>query len=69
MADTTPTITQVEPEHPKEQPVPQRFPNLASTGVGSNCPDLCLHGFLPAGTERLRHLLPGCSEKHDGQLA
>jgi len=36
MADTTPTITQVEPEHPKEQPVPQRFPNwhrLALVGI------------------------------------
>ena len=36
MADTTPTITQVEPEHPKEQPLPQRFPNwhrLALVGI------------------------------------
>ncbi|HWZ20075.1 MAG TPA: glycosyltransferase family 39 protein [Ktedonobacteraceae bacterium] len=36
MADTTPTITQVEPEHPKELPVKQRFPNwhrLALLGI------------------------------------
>src|SRR6266566_2011487 len=36
MADTTTTITQVEPEHPKEQRVQQRFPiwhRLALVGI------------------------------------
>ena len=36
MADTTPTITQVEPDHPKEQRVQKRFPmwhRLALVGI------------------------------------